>query len=259
MAAGLAAAAQAAPESSDAIRWLRRALAEGADEPPRAELLQRLGTVELLARDGAAIVHLREALQLTSEPTVRARMGIWLAEILAHAGQWDEMMALMGSIELDVGADTEEVRVQFASILAVATAHDAARVHLFDRERARLEELSRGTSWPAHALAALLASISAQRGEAPGYAQRMAERAIEDGTLLAEQGGGGWAAPQLIGAFILTDAADRAMALCDEVEAASRRAGAVTGAAGHRLPRLDHGSRRRPDPRRGAVPPGARA
>jgi DNA-binding CsgD family transcriptional regulator len=237
VARSLARTAQQAGESSQAIRWLRRALAEAAPEPPRAELLQHLGQLELVARESASIVHLREALELTTEPSVRAQMGISLAEILAHAGQWEEMIAVMRSVEPDVQADTEVVQVQFASVLAVATAHDAARVHMFDRERERLEALSHGPSWSAHALAALLASISAQRGEPPDYPLRTAERSLSDGILLAEQGGGGWAAPHMLGAFILSDANERALALCDQVEAASLRTGSSLGpllAAGYR-------------------------
>ena len=237
VASGLADAARGAGESEHAIRWLRRALEEAAPVPPRAELLQNLGHVELVARESAAIVHLREALELTTEPATRAQMGISLAEILAHVGQWDEMIAVMRSVEPDLEADSGDVQVRFASVLAVATAHDAARVHMFDGQRDRLEQLARGSSWSAHALTAVLASVSAQRGESPELALSMAERSLEGGILLAEQGGGGWAAPHMLSAFILSDVNDRALALCDEVEAASSRTGSELGAviaAGYR-------------------------
>lgn len=229
VATSLAQAARHAADSDQAIRWLRRALEEAAPEPPRSELLRSLGQLELVARDSSAIAHLREALELTTEPTIRATMGISLAEILAYVGRWDEMMVVLRSVEGDVRAVGGEVHVRFAAVLAVATGHDAARINIFEDEREGCERLAQGPSWSAHALAAVLGSISAQRGEPPEYALRMVERSLEGGILLGEQGGGGWAVPHVLTALILTDATDRALALCHAVEAASARAGSGLG------------------------------
>jgi predicted ATPase len=82
--AGDAAMRRAAPKA--ASRWLERALAEDAAEPPRAVLLHELGRVELADRDPAAIAHLQEALELLTEPVARGRVALDLAEILIAAG-----------------------------------------------------------------------------------------------------------------------------------------------------------------------------
>jgi DNA-binding CsgD family transcriptional regulator len=229
VASGLIRAADAAGESLDAIRWLRRALDEGAEEPPRADLLYRLGMVELIARDPAAIGHLREMIELTTDPARRVPTALALAEMLAYAGQWEDAMGLIRRIDPDLEHGPVQLRAQAASILAVTTAHDAARVHIFDAERPRFEELSRGTSWSARALAALLASAGAQRGEPAERVLALAERSLQGGNLLAEQSGGGWAAPQLLGAYVVVDAVERALAVTAEVDAAARSAGSPTG------------------------------
>jgi DNA-binding CsgD family transcriptional regulator len=227
--AALLGAAEAAGSGSEAIYWLRRAVRERAANPPRAELLQRLGELELAERDSAAIGHLREALELTEDSRARVAMGLTLAEVLGTAGQWDSAVAVMRSIEPDLGPEDDELSVHLTSVLTVITAHDAARVGWFDRERARLTELSQGGSWSAHALRAVLSSAAAQRDEDPTQALRLAEASLADGILLAEQGAGGWAAPHAVLPFILTDHLERGLEVCDTIEAASKQAGAVAG------------------------------
>jgi DNA-binding CsgD family transcriptional regulator len=237
VAATLVAAAEATQDPNQAIRWLRRALDEGAEEPPRAAILRRLGMTELLVRDSTAIGHLHEALDLTPERSARVAMGVALAEVMAYAGQWDDAMAVMHSIEGLIRDDETALQEQVAAILAVATVHDPARVAIFDRERPRFEELARGDSWDAKALCALLAATRTKRGESPVEALELAERSLEGGTLLAGKGAGGWAAPQLLEALVGADAVDRALEVCDLIEAEARASGSVTGhitAAGYR-------------------------
>jgi DNA-binding CsgD family transcriptional regulator len=226
VAEALFAAADATTDARERVDWLRRALAEGAAEPPRVELLHRLETAEVIVRDAAAIEHLREAFDLADEPRQRTRMGTELAEILAHAGQWEQALGTMRLIEFDFDEEMEELRVSLSALLGVATAHDTARVHLFDAERPRLEELARGPSWPAHALRALLASIAIQRGGALDEALRLAKDALGDGILLGEQGAGGWATPQLLTALFLAEEHERARTVCDHIDPAARIAGA---------------------------------
>ena len=237
LAALFSAAAAATTDVQDRTRWLRRALAEGAPEPPRVELLQRLGDAELMMRDAAAIDHLREAFDLARDPRQRGRIGVQLGEILAHAGQWDEALAMLHLVEPSPDAETEELRVGLSALLAVATAHDPARVHIFNAERPRLEVLARGPTWAAHALRVLLAAGTVRRGGSADVAVAEVDAALQDGTLLGQQGAGGWAGPQLLDALILSEAHERAHAVSRDIESAARAAGSPFGhlvASGYR-------------------------
>jgi hypothetical protein len=71
-AAEAAALARGAPET--AVGYLRRALAEPPTDPVRAAVLGELGGAERIARDLAAVAHLKQAWQATTDPTARARL-----------------------------------------------------------------------------------------------------------------------------------------------------------------------------------------
>ena len=99
------AAADAARQGSpnDAITYLRRALAEPLPESAKAGILAELGISEHNAEDQAAIEHLSGALELTEEPSERARVGLILARAIWHQGQILDAVALLEGLvdELD--------------------------------------------------------------------------------------------------------------------------------------------------------------
>jgi hypothetical protein len=55
----------------------------------RAALLHELGLAEKVLADPAAVQHLRESLELASDPVQRAAVAPDLAELLVLTGQWD--------------------------------------------------------------------------------------------------------------------------------------------------------------------------
>jgi DNA-binding CsgD family transcriptional regulator len=227
--AGLLAAAEAAADGTERVRWLRRALAENSPNPGRAELLARLGSAEAGTRDAAAIDHLREALELTRAPGPRSRLALQLAEILAHAGQWEQALAAMDVAETGTNAESEELRVNLTALAATASAYDPDRVAIFDRLRPSLSDLARGEGWSARAVSTLLASVAAQRGEPVDTVVEWAESAMRDGVLLREHEVGGWATPQLLIALILSEQLDRALEVCAQADIEARAAGSPYG------------------------------
>jgi hypothetical protein len=82
-----------APESAAA--YLRRGLAETTDVGLRAALLHELGLAEKVLADPAAVRHLRESLELTSDAVQRAAVAPDLAELLVLTGQWDAAAAFI--------------------------------------------------------------------------------------------------------------------------------------------------------------------
>ena len=107
--------ARAAPD--EALRWLRRALREGASHPPRALILSGLGQ-DVAIRDPAAIAHLQRALELADDPGLRARISVALAEILANIGQWDSGRAVIDAALAEDRDHDPALAVELAAVHA---------------------------------------------------------------------------------------------------------------------------------------------
>jgi tetratricopeptide (TPR) repeat protein len=215
---------QAAPD--EAVGWLERALAEDAPDPPRVQLLARLGLAKLLQRDPAAIAHLREAYELAEEPHLRGQMAGTLVEFLAQAGQWDDAIALIESAERELSGADAELRVEVAALRAAVTLFDPARGQDFDERRATYVELAGRDFWASQAIAALLAIHASHRGMTR-EAREFAERALIGGRLLSERGAGAWTPPQYLGALIEVEDFDRALSAIDELDVAARASGSA--------------------------------
>ena len=240
--------ARAAPEA--AIRWLTRALEEGAPVPSHAVLLHELGRVELLGRDPRAIEHLQAALELAEDPVLRprrARPGRDLHRRGALGGGrrgGDGRARRAG--RRDAGARAWRSRRSWP-----CRAPSTRLVDAFVRDASGCSG-SRTERGAARALAVLLAANAAARGERPAAVRPLVERGLRDGRLLAERGAGGLGVgPRAHGArrrSTPTTARSRS--------STSRRPGAMLGSA-HRvdhlagLPRLGVCAARRPGRRRG--------
>jgi DNA-binding CsgD family transcriptional regulator/tetratricopeptide (TPR) repeat protein len=81
--------AMAGGDLGTATAYLRRAIDEPPPEGERVAVLAELGTAEALIDIEASVAHLREALELTDEPALRAA----IAEILALGLQFQERFA----------------------------------------------------------------------------------------------------------------------------------------------------------------------
>jgi DNA-binding CsgD family transcriptional regulator len=214
----------AAPD--EAIEMLERALAEGAQVPPRGELLARLGAARMVVRDPRAIEHLREARQSSGEASTRGHVAVMLAELLALVGQWDEAVDVLAASEAELDGTEPELATEIAAVRAAVSLFDPSRVAELDAHRGAYVELSRGDGWASRALAAVLASQAAHRGQ-PDLAATFAERALEGGVLVACRGGGAWATPHVIGAFVEAERLERAEETIRLLRAAGEAAGAT--------------------------------
>ena len=224
LAAAEDALSRAAPD--EAIDLLERALAEGAHEPPRRDLLSRLGAARMLQRDPRAIEHLREAHRLTPDPRARGYVAVTLAELFALIGHWDEAIGVLAATEAELDGAEPELQTEIAAVRAAVTLFDPLRIDEFDARRDTYVELSRGERWASLAIAALLAVEAAHRGR-PAEAEAFAERALNEGVLLGSRGGGAWTSPQVIGALVEAENLERAEVTINLVRAAGEAAGAT--------------------------------
>jgi DNA-binding CsgD family transcriptional regulator len=126
-----------APDS--AIAYLHRALEEPGVE--RAARLRRLGGLEVVIRDPAAIPHLQEAADLEPDPSEALGIYLELADLLSLAGQWeatvqvvDTGLARFDDPDLPGLLDLEAFRAAYRG-------YDPARVDEFDRTLPHLQTL----------------------------------------------------------------------------------------------------------------------
>jgi Tetratrico peptide repeat len=131
--AAAAALDRGAPDS--AVRYLRRALAEPPPDALRAALLAELGSAERLCRDPAAVVHLEQAWQATTEPVARARLAYQLADVLFFVGEFDRYLAVLRAGLADLSDRDPELAVRLHAdrallILTTASPPEAPEVTL---------------------------------------------------------------------------------------------------------------------------------
>jgi DNA-binding CsgD family transcriptional regulator len=217
-----------APE--DAAAMLQRALAEAAAEPSRAALLMRLGQIEVTRRNPAAVEYLREALDLLVDPRERAFAAMALGEILVHDGHWDESAAVVTRALGELGDSDDELALELDVSRALLGVFDPALAGEVWQERPRLRALAAGERWAAHALAAMLALLSAFRGEHLDDVVPLCERAIAGGTLVSQRGAGAWAPAHVLGALITIEEYERAETFAAEVAEAASAQGSVANA-----------------------------
>jgi DNA-binding CsgD family transcriptional regulator len=221
-----AASAQAAPGLAKPL--LQRALEEGAAEPSRAALLFDLGQAEGYTSDPSAFAHLEEAFALAAgDPRLRAQIGAVLAYMMSASGRWTTGLEVTALALSELSAGDTELRAELESLRAAMMAHDPNLIGEFDQERERFEELSRGTSWPSLAIAALLASLAANRCRPPDEVRALADRALRGGRLLRERGGGAWASGQILPALVEIEEHDRVLELAAALVTRGQESGSL--------------------------------
>ncbi|HUI02004.1 MAG TPA: AAA family ATPase, partial [Acidimicrobiales bacterium] len=217
--------ARDAPEV--AVALLRRAIDEKAPDPPRAGLLLQLGQVQVTSRDPGAEVTLQEALTLSDEPRHRALATLAMVESYVFEGRWDAAAEMSERCLDDLAGLEQELVLELELARALVCMFDPALVRMFEKDRSRLEELARGDSWPARALSAALAMMSAHCGRDLGQVRALCAHAMGDGALIAERGAGAYAPGHVLGALIAVEEPDAAREFAQQVEAAARAQGSI--------------------------------
>jgi DNA-binding CsgD family transcriptional regulator len=223
-----------APES--AVAYLRRALAEIADVSVRAALLHELGLAEKVLAAPAAVQHLRESLELASDPVQRAAVAPDLAELLVLTGQWDAAAAFIQRAleELAGGGAPQGKRARAAIVrlqtwLAGLAAFDPRLVDEFDQRVDQLLLTAREDPAEQRTLAAMLAGILAWRGEQAGVVLALLDHALDGNRLLTRADSHPLMVAQALIAPVWLDELTRAEALARQLFACARSQGSVIG------------------------------
>ena len=213
-----------------AVALLRRALAEPPAMAARPDLLYELGRVEGLIRDPAALADLEQALQLSKDAALRARVSEDLTALLVIAGAWEPAVALAEAALAELDDHDPDAAVRLEAWRAGATAFDPRFVEHFDRRSAHLRELAIQGGTAARPLAVLLAGIAGWRGEPRDAVLQLVDRGLDSGRFVQDEEGDIWLA-QSVTALVAIDELDRAQELVEEMLAAASRRGSVLGAS----------------------------
>jgi DNA-binding CsgD family transcriptional regulator len=217
---------QGAPES--AAQFLRRALEEpGAGGG--GELRRRLGEARLAAGDPAAADDLAAAIEELEEPAERGEVALALGRAEYLRGRlreavaaFDEGIAGLPDAGSELALRLQSERFQAATILPEESADAVARV-------APMVEISLGGE--PNAGKRLLLATAALGGVFAGRpcdrVLTLAERAYEDGRMLAEEGPGANALYSLTMVLLAAGEYERDIAILDDVLEAARAAGSV--------------------------------
>ncbi|HEY3035762.1 MAG TPA: AAA family ATPase, partial [Streptosporangiaceae bacterium] len=225
-----------APESATA--YLRRALAETADVSLRAALLHELGLAEKVLADPAAVQHLRESLELASDPVQRAAVAPDLAELLVLTGQWDTGAAfIQAALEELADRDVQQGErarapvVRLQTWLAGFAAFDPRLVGEFDQRVDQLLATARKETAEERTLAAALAGILAWRGEQAEAVLALLDHALDGDRLLTRGDSPPLVVAQALIAAVWLDELTRAEVLADQLFACARSRGSVAEVA----------------------------
>ncbi|MGH3671235.1 MAG: helix-turn-helix transcriptional regulator [Pseudonocardiaceae bacterium] len=221
-AAAVVALERGAPET--AITYLRRALAEPPEESARAAVLGELGCAEKIARDPAAVVHLEQAWQATTEPLARAQLAAELADAHFYTASLGRCSAVLQAGLADLGDRDPVLAMRLQSDKA---AMESCSAHPPTLEWLR-ELITRGGP-TSRAVRLTLAYVLAARGERCHEVVGLVERGLDEGRFLAEETSEALPAMYAVYALIRTDALDHAHALTEAMLADAQTRGSVLG------------------------------
>jgi DNA-binding CsgD family transcriptional regulator len=227
-----AADALAAGAPEPAIAYLERALAEPPSARNRVAILHDLGVAEASLQRPAAIEHLADALSLASEPGERAEIARELAVPLMHGGAVREAVELLERAAADIPEGDRELRLKVEADLIGARRLDpalreGAGARLRALERAGLKGQTLGERVALSAVAIEAGSPRRTAAETIAFAQR----ALGDGSLLADAGVESPAFWFATGALILADGYELAESVVESALAEASLRGSPVGSA----------------------------
>jgi DNA-binding CsgD family transcriptional regulator/predicted negative regulator of RcsB-dependent stress response len=223
-----------APQS--AVAYLRRAVAESADDDLRALALRDLGRAEAMTLDPAAIPHLRTALELTGDETQRSHIAVDLAQLLIYAGQWDAGLSIVRA-EVDRrqdrvsghGEEASPAAVRLLTCWAVLAVNDPRMVGEFQERLPGLTSIARGPSARSRVLAGFLAGVHAHRGERGDETFELLSHAFEGDLLLSLVDSDRLAVGAALFAAEALEDTQRVDSAAEQLLAQSRSRGSVVG------------------------------
>jgi DNA-binding CsgD family transcriptional regulator len=184
-AAAARAAGRGVPDMAAA--FLQRAVAEPPADEVRAHILVELGAAEARIRQPAAVAHLSEALELTTDPQASATTALMLGEVLMHSARSEEAIAVLQDAIARLGGADAELELRLEAQLVAAAENNSSTRPLATERLSRFGSRMAGHTPAQRLLLANLAVEALAAGEPASQVADLAERALAHGRLLAEQ------------------------------------------------------------------------
>ena len=182
--AAAAALSRGAPEG--AAVFLRRALAEPAEDQVRGPLFAELGRAELLARDPAALEHLGAALELVDDQIERLRLSLALAEVLYFQGQMPIAHAVVTNA-LESLHDADDASVLVAETARAFFGWGWKQPDVAPEDVSRLTALALRGGPDGRGLAILVGQVLMTGGAQPEDGIRLVRHGLDGGRLVADE------------------------------------------------------------------------
>jgi DNA-binding CsgD family transcriptional regulator/Tfp pilus assembly protein PilF len=216
-----------------AAAMLRRALEEPFGPSHRAALLAELGRAEARAGDGAAVAHLRAAVDATPDASVRLHLALDLGRALVIAGRPGEAARrIQDALARDGEAGTPALRLRLEAELAgAARLAGEPRRHGVERLRASVRDLPREEPAARLLLASSAFDAALSAGRPAETAATLAEVAWAGGRLLADEGPVAPVVMWVAATLTLAERDSAAAGVLDRLVDEARRQGATVALA----------------------------
>ena len=192
----------------------------------------KLGGAERIARDPAAVVHLEQAWQATTEPVARARLASQLANVLLFAGDVARSFAVLQAGLDDLGDRAPNLAALLHAHKALEMVCGVGPIEAPEVTLGRLRELAARGIAASRSAQLALADLLSFRGESCHEVARLVERGWDDGRFLAEETSEAVPAIMAVLALIQIDELNRAHALAEAMLADAQARGSVLGFMG---------------------------
>ncbi len=170
-----------------AVAYLRRCLEEPPPVGRLSQILWELGAAEKRLDPAASLEHLQQALEGTEIPRERALICLELLQALLTVGRVQEAVNIVQSCIAAVEGTDTELALRLEAELITGLRQGLATSPLADQRLSRWRGRVQGESPAERLILAHLAVLSALTGSDAACVAELAERALGDGRLLADQ------------------------------------------------------------------------
>jgi DNA-binding CsgD family transcriptional regulator len=226
-AAAAAALARGAPEI--AVTYLRRALAEPPAESVHAEVVSELGGAECIARHPAAVVHLEQARQATTDPIRRARLADQLANVLVYVPDLARSAAVLQAALEDLGDRDVDLAARLDAHKAFVDLLSVYPTEVPEVTIGRLRELATAHLPASRSAQLILATFLAFRGESCHEVAGLIAQGWDGGRFLAEETSETFPTAAATFPLVYIDDLDGADALAEATMADAQARGSIHG------------------------------
>lgn len=208
-----------------AVSYLARALEERSDSATREEILVELGLVERLTDVSAAAEHLREGLELVSEPAKKGAVALELGRALFYSGRLAETLAVWEKALNEVDREAEpDLHERLLAELINAAWWEAESYPLARDRIAEIDLESLHGGFGSELLFAMVSLYECRLGSNRERAVELARRALASGNLRASGSAGFACAAQ---AFAVAGLFQEALSVYSDALSAARRCGDI--------------------------------